>query len=343
MTSTVRSPFLSAVVCTHDRAELLRRALESLCHQTLAVDEFEVVLVDDGSSDATRDVALSFRSRLPIRYAFQRNAGLAAARNLGVFMAHGEVLLFLDDDDLADPGLLEAHVHAHRCRPEPEVAVLGYTKLAPELVSDPLMHFVTQVGCLMFTYPAIPRGKLLDFTYFWGGRTSCKRSLLLDHGVFNPVFRFGCEDIELAFRLSRHGLKVLYEPAAVSTMVRGMSFEDFCRRMERQGRSNFVFSRLHRDDVVQRWTEVPGAGEAWRRLGPVYELLRRTGRELDRVARMRLEEGLGLDGIDAELLYRSYWAAFQASRVKGIVEKASESGDDLVARRAASAPRAPQP
>jgi hypothetical protein len=130
---------------------------------------------------------------------------------------------------------------------------------------------------------------------------------------------------------------VVYRPDAVSTMVRGMSFDDFCRRMERQGRSNFMFGRLHPDDVVQRWTEVRGAGEAWRRIGPVYELLRRSARELDRVARMRLEAGLGLDSSDAALLYRAYWAAFQASRMKGIVEKASESGDDLVARLAVSA------
>jgi glycosyltransferase involved in cell wall biosynthesis len=342
MAPTSRSPFLSAVMCTLDRAELLRQALESLCHQALALDAFEIVLVDDGSTDATRQVALSFQSRLPLRYVYQRNAGLAAARNLGLFVARGEVLLFLDDDDLADPRLLEAHVEAHRRWPQPEMAVLGHTKLAPELASDPLMHFVTQVGCLMFMYPAIEEGKALDFAYFWGGRSSCKRSMLLDHGVFNPVFRFGCEDIELAFRLSKHGFKVMYDPSAVSTMARRMSFDDFCRRMERQGRSNFVFSRLHPEEIVQRWTEVPGAGEAWRRLGPVYEVLRRSARELDRIARMRLEEGLGLHGTDAQLLYRAYWAAFQASRVKGIVEQASESGDDLVARiAAAAAPRSP--
>jgi glycosyltransferase involved in cell wall biosynthesis len=331
MTSSSRSPFLSAVVCTHDRAALLRRMLESLCHQRLALDEFEVVLVDDGSTDATDEVARSFSSRLPLRYVYQRNAGLAAARNLGLFVARGEILLFLDDDDLADPRLLEAHAGAHRRRPEPEVAVLGYTQLAPELASDPLMHFVTQVGCLMFTYPVIEPGKILDFTYFWGGRSSCKRSMLLDHGIFNPVFRFGCEDVELAYRLSRHGFAVVYEPAARSTMFRGMSFDEFRLRVERQGRSNFVFSRLHREEVVQRWTEVPGAGEAWRRLGPVYDLLCRSARELDRVARMRLEEGLGLDGRDAALLYRAYWAALQASRVKGIVEQAAESGADLLA------------
>jgi GT2 family glycosyltransferase len=337
MSPTSRSPYLSAIVCTSDRAALLRRALEALCHQTLARDAFEIVLVDDGSRDDTRQVAQAFERRLPLRYAYQRNAGLAAARNLGVFMARGEVLLFLDDDDVADARLLEVHVEAHRRRPDPEIAVLGHTNLDAELEADPLMHFVTQVGCFLFAYPAVEPGKLLDFGHFWGGRSSCKRAMLVQHGIFDPTFRFGCEDIELAFRLQQHGFAVIYEPRAISTMFRRLSFEEFCRRQERQGRSNWVFSRLHPDEAVQRWTGVIGAGEAWRRLGPVYELLRRSGRELDRVARMRLDEGLGLDGRDAELLYRGYYAAFQASRLKGTVEMASESGHDLVARAAATA------
>lgn len=321
-------PFLSAVVCTYDRAELLREMLESLCHQTLPRDAFEVVLVDDGSKDATRAVAHSFAARLPLRYAFQENAGLAAARNAGVAMARGEVLLLLDDDNLADPELLAAHAAAHRKRPEPETAVLGYTRLSPELASDPLMHFVTEVGCLLFSYPGIEPGKLLDFSYFWGGRSSCKRSFLLEHGVFNPVFRCGCEDIELAYRLSKHGFRVTYEPRAVSTTVRRMSFDDFCRRTERQGRSNWVFSQLHPDEAVQQWTRVRGAAEAWRTLAPAYDLLRRSGRELDRIARVRLAAGLGLDARDAELLYGAYWTAFEASRVKGTVERAIEGDAD---------------
>lgn len=335
MPGTSRRPFLSAIVSTYDRAELLRAMLESLCRQTLERDAFEVVLVDDGSQDATREVGLSFRSRLPLRYSYQRNAGLAAARNHGVFMARGEVLLFLDDDDLADPDLLEAHAERHRRAPEPEVGVLGFTRLGPELVADPLMHFVTQVGCFLFSYPEIQDGDVLDFAHFWGGRSSCKRSLLLDHGVFNPVFRFGCEDVELAWRLSKHGFKVVYDKSAASTMVRRLSFDEFCRRTERQGRSNLVFSRLHPEEAVQRFTGVSGAEEAWRRIGPAYELLKRSGRELDRVARMRLAAGFGVDPSDATLLYRAYWAAFHASRLKGTVEKAAELGHELGPRAAA--------
>lgn len=331
------TPSLSAVVCTRDRAELLAGMLESLCRQTLDRDAFEVVLVDDGSQDATREVAEAYATRLPLRHAFQPSAGLAAARNNGVFMANGEVLLFLDDDDVADPGLLEAHLERHRRLPAPEIAVLGHTRLTPELAADPLMHFVTQVGCFLFSYPEIKDGDLLDFRYFWGGRSSCKRSMLLAHGVFDPVFRFGCEDIELAYRLSRHGFKVVYDAGAVSTMVRRLSFDDFCRRTERQGRSNLIFSRLHADEAVQRFAGVSGAVEAWRRVAPAYELLKRSGRELDRIARMRREAGFGLDPFDATLLYRAYGSAFEASRLKGTAEATAEIGPGLAARAPAPA------
>lgn len=323
--SRTRAPFLSAIVCTRERAPLLARMLEALCEQTLEQDAFEVVLVDDGSTDGTPEVAQAFAARLPIRHARQESAGLAVARNHGVSLARGEVLLFLDDDDLPHPALLEAHAESHRRMPEPEIGVLGFTRLAEELAADPLMHFVTQVGCFLFSYPEIKHGDVLDFTHFWGGRSSCKRSLLIEHGMlFNPVFRFGCEDIELAYRLSKHGFKVVYDSGAVSTMVRRLTFDDFCRRTERQGRSNLVFSRLHADEAVQRFTGVPGAEEAWRRIGAAYELLIRSGRELDRIARMRLEAGFGVDPSDATLLYRAYWAAFDASRVKGTVEMAAE-------------------
>ncbi len=335
MSEGARAPLLSAIVCSYDRAALLGGMLESLCGQTLPRDAFEVVLVDDGSTDGTGEVARAFEARLPLRYVHQENAGLAAARNRGVSLARGEVLLFLDDDDLADPGLLEAHVATHRRHPAKEIGVLGHTRLTRELAADPLMHFVTQVGCFLFSYPEIKDGDVLDFTHFWGGRSSCKRAMLLEHGLFDPVFRFGCEDIELAFRLSRHGFKVVYDAGAVSTMVRRLGFDEFCRRTELQGRSNLVFSRLHPDEVVQRWTGVAGAAEAWRRVGPVYELLKRSGRELDRIARMRLEAGFGVDPSDATLLYRADWAAFPASRGKGTVEMAAELDHAAPVRAAA--------
>jgi len=318
------SPALSAVVCTLNRADLIGQMLESLCKQTLDRDAFEVVVVDDGSKDPTREVVHGFEGRLPLRYSFQRNAGLASARNHGVFLSRGRLLLFLDDDDVADPALLEAHVRAHLRHPKESMGILGYTRLDPSIAADPLMHFATEVGCFLFSYPRLKPGVPLDFGHFWGGRSSCKRSFLIDHGVFNPVFRFGCEDIELAYRLSRHDFKVVYEPEAVLTMVRRVDFAGFCRRLWRQGQSNFIFSRLHDAPEVQRWTEVKEAEEEWARFGPAYELLLRSAGQLDRLVRMRAEAGMAVPPEETALLHRAYWAAFRAAKFKGIVDKARE-------------------
>jgi glycosyltransferase involved in cell wall biosynthesis len=315
----------SVLVCTYNRAELLRLTLESFCVQSLDRDRFEVVVVDDGSSDGTAKVVERFASRLKIRYAYQRNSGLASARNHALFLAQSPIVLLQDDDDIAGPRLLEEHLATHQRYPEDHYAVLGFTNLSPRLASDPIMHFVTEVGQFLFSYPNLKDGQVLDFSYFWGGRSSCKRSFLLEHGVFNPVFRFGCEDIELAYRLSKVGFAVVYNSRAVSTTVRSFSFDEFCKRLMRQGRSNFIFNSLHADPAVRKWAEVETAHEDWSVLAPVYDALLRSARKLDEAYRRKMAAGLGSES-DRKFLHDAYWAAFRASKTKGIVDKAQESG-----------------
>lgn len=318
-------PTLGVVVCTYNRASLLKGALEALTCQTAPRDVFEVVVIDDGSTDDTRLVVESFASRIPVSWVYQRNAGLASARNHGLFRTAAPLVLFLDDDDEADPGLLDAHLEAHDQHAGRHEAILGLTHLAPAVAIDPLMHFVTEVGCFLFSYPQIAPGQPLDYTYFWGGRTSCKRSFLLEHGIFNRVFRFGCEDIELGFRLSRHGLRVFYQPKAVSTMMRGSSLDEFCNRLVKQGRSNVVFSRLHEAEEVRAWTEVDGALEAWTDVEQTYGRVLESTRRLDRMVRRKAEIGLRVDDDDRRFLYHAYWTACRASKLKGIAEGLRES------------------
>ena len=186
------------------------------------------------------------------------------------------------------------------------------------------MHFVTEVGQFLFSYPNLTEGQVLDFSYFWGGRSSCKREFLLEHGVFNPIFRFGCEDIELAFRLSAFGLRVVYNPRAISTIVRGFTFDGFCRRLTRQGRSNFVFNSLYDDASVRRWTEVESAQTEWGVVAPVADALLRSARRVDEAFRLKMALGLAGD-VDRRVLYDTYWTAFRVSKIHGIVEMAKES------------------
>src|SRR5205823_5817947 len=170
--------------------------------------------------------------------------------------SRGRILRFCDDDDIADSHLLEEHLKAHKQHPEENIAVLGYTTWAPTLSVTPLMHYVTDIRRFLFAYGDLKDGQMLDFTYFWGGRSSCKRSFLAKHGVFNRQFRTIVEDMELGYRLSKFGLRVVFHRPAVSYMARPLSFEEFCDRCERQGEALFLFSRLHDDPVVQQYCQL---------------------------------------------------------------------------------------
>jgi glycosyltransferase involved in cell wall biosynthesis len=318
-------PAITVVLATADRAGLLRLALESLAAQTLPAEMFEVVVVDDGSTDDTRLIAEAFGSGLNAHYAYQRRSGIGSARNHGLFLASGDIVLFVDDDDVAAPTLLEEHLRAHSRHPDLADAVLGMTRLAPDAAPDPLMSYVTGAGGHLFSYDALTRGALLDFRYFWGGRTSCKRSFMLQHGVFDQGFRFGCEDVELAYRLSKHGLRVFYEPDAVTSMRRTISFDGFCERLHRQGKASYRFSRLHDDPAVQEWSGVVDAERHWPREAAHYDDVVLAARHADRLSRLKLESGLELSAVDLDWLHGAYRAAFRLAKMKGIMDARAET------------------
>ena len=88
----------------------------------------------------------------------------------------------------------------HEARPGEAVAVLGHTDWAPELARSPLMHYVTDVDRMLFAYERLRDGQVLDWHGFWEGRVSCKRSLLLQHGLHDQRLVYSI-DSELAWRL----------------------------------------------------------------------------------------------------------------------------------------------
>lgn len=93
-------PYLfSVIIGTHNRAALLEVALETLCHQSLAPAAYEVIVVDNGSTDETASVVAAFRQRLPnLRYCFEAVPGISVARNHGWRVAQGQYVAFTDDD-----------------------------------------------------------------------------------------------------------------------------------------------------------------------------------------------------------------------------------------------------
>lgn len=333
---TSRTPMVSVVTCTRDASARLRRTLESLCHQTLGRHAFEVVVVDDGSTDDTHEVLRAFEPRLPLRWTRQRRSGVALARNHGLFFARGVVVLFLDEG-AAEPDLLERHLEAHRRFPEPRFAVLGRSLLDASIEGDPLMRFAADLHGSPWSNPRAGPGELLDWRHFRAARSSCKRGFLVFRGVFNAAFRSCGEDGELAYRLSRHGFQVVHEPGASTRIVENRSIEEVCARMRREGEASATFAGLHPAPEVQAWTGAATAAEVWRELGPVYHSIVRSAFELDRIARARAEVGLPLERAEQGLLHRSYAAAFEASRAKGLID-ASEPSARATALHSARAP-----
>src|SRR5688572_4136081 len=131
------------------------------------------------------------------------------------------------------------------------------------------MEYIIDIGQQLFAYQNLKHGQRLDFTYFWGGRSSCKRSFLTAHGVFNQAFPAIIEDIELGYRLSKFNLTVMFNRRAVSHMVRPITYDDFCRRCERQGEALYLFDKLHSDPAVQAYCQVDHAKKCWDQVEPV--------------------------------------------------------------------------
>ena len=316
------TPLISVVIPTHQRAPLLERTLESLKAQTLPNTGFEVVVVDDGSSDWTASVCARIADELPLRYFRIDKAGTSAAKNLGLFASEAPLVLFYDDDDLADPRLLEAHVEAHRAHPEENVAVLGYTTWAPELEISPVMEYVTEIGQYLFSYRGIEDGDTLDYTYFWAGRASCKRSFLAQHEIFDQDFR-AIEDVELGFRLVKHGLEVVHARSAKSFMVRPITFDEFAQRCVKHGRGVWLFHSRHDDPAVERYCRIGDALETWPLLAPDLEAKVDRVREIER---RHSDEG-ELEETALDELRELYRWTFDALRMRGIAEAEADASE----------------
>ena len=233
----------------------------------------------------------------------------------------------MDDDDVPDHKLLEEHWISHQKNAAENIAILGHTNIDQKIAQNPLMHFVTQVGCQLFCYPKIEENALLDYTYFWGGRSSCKSSFLLkNNSYFNKIFTFGCEDIELGYRLSKYDLKVIYNKKAISTMIRMISLKDFCRRTENQGYSNWIFSRIHQEEEISSWCFVNNLENEWNRIKNLFDHYKKSAEDLDELINIRLKNGMNIPDNLLDTLHKAYWLTIDSHRLRGSY-KASLKGE----------------
>lgn len=238
-------PEVSVVIPTHNRLEVLAEVLQALEFQHEA-PSFEVVVVDDGSTDGTGDWLRNRTFRISLRVLIQENHGPAAARNTGVAAASGRWVAFLGDDTVPSPGWLAAHREAHRRRgDDSHLAVIGYTGWHRRMRLNPFLRYINEHG-LQFGY-ALLKDKKEDvpFNFLYTSNLSLPRDLLLAE-PFDLRFPYAAwEDIELAWRLKRRGLRIVYEPAATVAHDHPTDIGRFASRQEKAGYCAVVFYRLH--------------------------------------------------------------------------------------------------
>jgi glycosyltransferase involved in cell wall biosynthesis len=234
----------SVVIPTFERPDTLFSVLDGLERQKNPPD-FEVVVVDDGSRDTTRERLSLYRPRYPFRFFSQTNSGPASARNHGVTNSGGEVVLFLGDDTVPEAELLATHARAHAVSRDYPVAVLGYTTWPRERRVSPFLHHINEYG-LQFGYGLIEDPESVPFNFFYTSNISLPRVLLVEAGLFDTTFPHAAwEDIEMAYRLMRIGMKILYRPAAVARHYHDITFTSFRRRQEKAGEAAAIFYAKH--------------------------------------------------------------------------------------------------
>lgn len=237
-------PEFSVVIPTHNRLEVLSEVLQNLELQE-GGPPFEIVVVDDGSTDGTADWLRSRTFRVPVRILVQENHGPAAARNTGVAAASGRWVAFLGDDTVPSAGWLATHREAHRKRgDDPHLAVIGYTGWHRRMQLTPFLRYINEHG-LQFGYALIRDKEDVPFNFLYTSNLSLPRDLLLAE-PFDLRFPYAAwEDIELSYRLKKRGLRIVYEPAATVAHDHPTDFARFCKRQEKAGYCAVVFYRLH--------------------------------------------------------------------------------------------------
>ncbi len=237
-------PEVSVVIPTYNRLDVLPEVVAALEAQEGA-PPFELVVVDDGSSDGTAAWLAGRRFAVPARVVTQENRGPAAARNAGVAAAAGRWVAFLGDDTVPASGWLAAHRAAHGERgDDPRLAVIGYTGWHRRLRPTPFLRYVNEHG-LQFGYALIDRPEEVPFNFFYTSNLSLHREMLLAE-PFDTRFPYPAwEDIECAYRLQRRGLRLAYEPRARVEHDHPTDLARFAARQEKAGYCAVVFHGLH--------------------------------------------------------------------------------------------------
>jgi GT2 family glycosyltransferase/peptidoglycan/xylan/chitin deacetylase (PgdA/CDA1 family) len=239
---TIAPPLLSVIIATRDRAAMLERCLRALEKQSQPPETFEVIVTDDGSSDTTIRLLETLRVAFALKVIRGTGQGQAVAQNEALHRACGKICLLLDDDVVAGPAVIEAHLRAHTSQPR----ALGIGKLiqVPPERTDRYARWFAESWNRHFDSL---HQRHLDWSNCYGGNLSAPRDELLAIGGIATGLLRG-EDFELAYRLARRGCRPVYVSEAEAIHLDRKDDRRLLRDARDQGRSQVILS--HREPAM---------------------------------------------------------------------------------------------
>lgn len=191
MSSRLQEKTIAVVVVCYNQGHFLADALDSVVAQTRPADE--IILVDDGSVDETSHVANKYQN---VRYIWQGNRGLSAARNTGLASTTSHFVLFLDSDDMLNPEALESALAAMLADPRCAFVYGGYRQVTTDRAEIATHNPISPCGA----FDSLLR---LGNYIAMHGTVLYNRTVLHDSGGFDPSL-YSCEDYDVYLRLARH-------------------------------------------------------------------------------------------------------------------------------------------
>ena len=225
-------PKVSVVVCVYNGERTMDSCLAAL--EKLNYPNYEVIVVNDGSTDGTRQIAEGYND---IRLIHQENKGLSEARNVGIRAATGEIVAFTDADCMADPDWLTHLVARFQSS---DFGAVGGPNLTP-----PDDSFIA--SCVAVS-PGAPTHVLLDdevAEHIPGCNMAFRREALEAIAGFDPIFRAAGDDVDLCWRLQNKGYKIGFSPAAVVWHYRRNTVRDYLKQQRGYGKAETLLFFKH--------------------------------------------------------------------------------------------------
>lgn len=241
---------LSVIIPTYNQSKVLPKPIAAIFEQSLPQEHYEVLVINDGSTDDTHKIVKSLQKKYDFHYFVQENKGAGTARNKGIKQAKNEIIVLIQDDIIVTPNFLEEHLKFHQQNPEENVAVVGFTTWHPDLKITPFMHWLEHGGP-QFDYDRVKGKHEVDHLAFYTSNLSLKKVFLLKNNLFDESFfvsgSTAYEDTELGWRLAKKGLKLLYNPSAIAGHFHVKTLKSVCQRRFFEGKMSRKLHALHPD------------------------------------------------------------------------------------------------